>query len=384
MLATFAGVRAAVVAGALGGHPLRAPGGGDSGARIVDVNGDGLSDGLVAGDAGGVTRVWDARGGVWVSLPPPPWPLAVGGRPTNVRHGTLDGVFFVVTVEPASADGPARVAAAALCGSDWVAAPTGVAAGADGVEPAVVFTADFDADGRPELVVLAKDRSSHVYRPRPARAAAGPCASGVGWVYAGRLPWDAGGGLADAVLSGAAGAKTATPGVRGGAVDTGLRLADVDGDGDHDVIVGSPHACGLCVAAARDARMHFPHERPIRHMHFPHGSPIRHMHFPHGRPTRPTQTVTRHVAGRTGSCLRDGPASAARRRGAACSSALDRASRCPRSRYPMARSRARSWMACAAASSSRTNARTWRARGAHASIRIWLSRTGALCANRYL
>src|SRR5262245_54904853 len=65
----------------LGGHPLRAPDGGDNGVRLLDVDGDGYVDVVIGNDKVKQTRLWQPKKKAW----------AVTDFPTRVVHTPKGG-----------------------------------------------------------------------------------------------------------------------------------------------------------------------------------------------------------------------------------------------------------------------------------------------------
>ena len=200
----------------LAGQPLRAANGQDNGVRVLDVDGDGYMDVVIANEHLRQTRLWAPKSGAWtvVDFPVP----IVSVDQQGARHDT--GVRFGVLARGGAASVLVRnEQTAGLWHFDrgrWVSDPGGLV-GLDAQGP--VFTSrggrdrgarlrDLDGDGICELLV-GNDQQ---------QAAFAWSADRHRWT---RLPFSLPQGTAI---------------VDGQGRDAGLRLVDVSGDGRRDVV----------------------------------------------------------------------------------------------------------------------------------------------------
>jgi len=78
----------------LGGHPLRAPDGGDNGVRILDVNNDGYMDVIIGNEKARQTRVWSPGGHQWTTADLPRAIVDAGANETRRDAGVRFGVLM--------------------------------------------------------------------------------------------------------------------------------------------------------------------------------------------------------------------------------------------------------------------------------------------------
>jgi hypothetical protein len=203
----------------LDGVPLRSGTGADNGVRLLDVNGDGYLDVVIANGKRRQTRVWQPTTGTWKTTDFPV-PLVSGettaqSRPTGAR-------FFTT-----SAAGPAGLALATperagvwhFDGNGWAAAPARLPAEVDGhklytavngVDRGVRFR-DLDGDGTSDLLIN-NEAQNAVFFWRPAARR---------WERAAfALPEK--GCLVD-----------------GSGIDQGLRFVDLNQDGAEDLVLSN-------------------------------------------------------------------------------------------------------------------------------------------------
>ncbi|HEX3727275.1 MAG TPA: PVC-type heme-binding CxxCH protein, partial [Pirellulales bacterium] len=146
----------------LAGQPLRAPGGGDNGVRLLDVNDDGYLDVVIGNDQATQTRVWSPRANKWVVGT---FPTRLVARPSpgpdedqHARFGVVrDDGHASLIVRNDRTEGGWHFESDA-----WVADPALLSALA--IDGAPLFTGqrgrdeglrlrDLDADGRCEAIV---------------------------------------------------------------------------------------------------------------------------------------------------------------------------------------------------------------------------------------
>lgn len=211
----------------LGGQPLRAPGGRDNGqdngARVLDLNGDGYMDAVVANEQVRQTRVWSPESGTWTvtDFPVPLVSVDAQGnrRETGVRFGVLgpNGMAGAL-VRNESFSGMWH-----FDGKGWTPDPKGlvgleldgpILTSAGGRDRGVRLH-DLDGDGLSELIV-GNERQCGVFR-----------LAADGWT---KLPFalPPGTGIVD-----------------DGGRDAGLRFADIDGDGRDDLVFSNAQRYSL-------------------------------------------------------------------------------------------------------------------------------------------
>ena len=194
----------------LAGHSLRNAKGGDNGVRILDIDGNGYMDVVIGNDRTRLSRIWNPEKESWQESP---FPTLVTPA---LRFGILDKSGRAAAIET---DGRGENRAWRFDGKAWVADQSLVAGlagvtthskGADGG----VRLRDVDGDGICELIVGTPTQSA-VYR-----------LGKKGWE---KLPF----GLPE-------GSSIVT--AAGG--DAGLRFADIDDDGQQDVIFSNGERYG--------------------------------------------------------------------------------------------------------------------------------------------
>ncbi len=194
----------------LAGHPLRDTRGGDNGVRILDIDGDGYMDVVIGNARTRLSRIWDAKKQSWHEAP---FPTLITPA---LRFGILDGSGRAAAIET---DERGVNRAWLFDGRAWVADPSLVAGlarvtthrkGADGG----VRLRDVDGDGICELIVGIPAQSA-VYR-----------LGKEGWE---KLPFGLPEGSSIVTESGG---------------DAGLRFADIDDDGQQDVIFSNGERYG--------------------------------------------------------------------------------------------------------------------------------------------
>ncbi|MBI3465358.1 MAG: polysaccharide deacetylase family protein, partial [Planctomycetes bacterium] len=205
----------------LGGHPLRATGGGDNGVRLIDLNNDGYQDVVIGNNSTRQTRLWDPHAKAWITGD---FPVRLDGPDVGDCFGVLhgDGRAVLIVRNEQSAGGWH------LDGRKWVEDQS-LLAGLE-VDGQKLFTAkagvdrgvrliDIDHDGRTELLVANESQ----------RAIFGWSATDHRWQ---RLPFDLPTGAAFVDSSGR---------------DQGLRLVDVDGDLALDVVFSNEREYAFCL-----------------------------------------------------------------------------------------------------------------------------------------
>lgn len=242
--------------------PLGARNGRD--AAVGDLDGDGVPDVAVAADGAAsvlVFRQVPGGGGAFF----PPVALAVAGEPTAVAVADVDGDGLADLVVATSADAVSvLIQDAAHPGSflPRVDLPAGS-------RPSAVKVADLDGDGRPDIIVADKGTETapaamgvSVLLQAKAPAAAGTFLPAVGYatgdvsacdVAVGDLDGDGKPDLAVAcsgapgdpgriavLLQDGAAPGTFRPATRLGGIQgpTSVAIADVDGDGLNDLVIG--------------------------------------------------------------------------------------------------------------------------------------------------
>ena len=162
----------------LKGNPLRRPDGGDNGVRLLDVDHDGYMDVVVSNGKVSSTRLWDRAAGSWMELGHPAEPGA--------RYGILGSTGTASVMDKAGTW--------TFRGKDWERLPL-----ATSVAGRVRFR-DLDGDGRTELLT---DRGIY-------------SATAEAWQP---LPF-----------------SLPIPMTDTGGHDSGLRLVDLNGDGQSDLV----------------------------------------------------------------------------------------------------------------------------------------------------
>lgn len=183
----------------LDGHPVRGEDGSDAGVRVLDVDSDGFMDVATTGGASPQTRLWNPVSRTWRTLE---FPAAGAAMPQFVSLPQADGSRSAVAAFP---DGRCF----RFAGASWEeASALPPAPGDRQAGSARPRSRDLDHDGTAELILTGKD-ADHVYGWRAAQ--------GRWW----RLPF----GLPEGV-------RVVGPEGR----DAGVRFADLDGDGNEDLV----------------------------------------------------------------------------------------------------------------------------------------------------
>jgi putative membrane-bound dehydrogenase-like protein len=228
---TFREVHERLTKNLLGGVPLRAADGSDNGVRLLDIDGDGYVDAVIANEKVRQTRLWDPRRGRWNVLDFP----AVIAEPDGSGRRRQTGVQFGVLQKSSQASFLVRNGGAAalwhFAGGRWVKDEAGLRglelAGApihtalEGKDRGVRLL-DIDGDGVCELVV-GNDKQSAVFGYRGKSA---------GWQ---KLPFALPEGTAI---------------VDGAGRDRGLRFVDLDEDGTLDIICSNEERYSLDLFAS--------------------------------------------------------------------------------------------------------------------------------------
>jgi putative membrane-bound dehydrogenase-like protein len=209
-----------------GGHPLRAPDGGDNGVRLLDLNHDGYLDVLIGHSETRLTRLWDPVSGSWRESPLPVAIVETGSggvrRPTGVRFGVLhpDGrTTMVLRNEQASG-------AWTFEDSHWVERP-GFLSGLE-IDDQPVMTCSHGRDTGARLRDIDGDGFCEFLLSNPSQNAV------FTW-NTGRLTWE----RSDLAL------PPGTSIVNAAGEDNGLRFVDINGDSHDDVLFSNERAYGL-------------------------------------------------------------------------------------------------------------------------------------------
>ncbi len=210
----------------LKGKSLRAANGGDRGARLLDLNGDGFMDVVFGDERGGFTRIWQPETGRWKEARFPT-PLVRAGRngkqfDAGVRFGIVHGdgrasalVRSETTAMAWSFDGDAWIEDAELLAGLQVGGEAVLTARA-GLDRGVRLR-DVDHDGRCELIV-GNESQNAVFQ----------------WSDKLKL-WE----------SKSFGLPPGTSIVNARGEDNGLRFVDLNKDGFEDVIFSNEEAWSL-------------------------------------------------------------------------------------------------------------------------------------------
>ena len=143
---------------ALAGQSLRATDGGDNGARLIDLNADGLMDVVLGNEKAAITRVWNPKSKSWDETKTPTLIGGSGGKLLRPQFGVIQegAVTMIANREGKSAwtfaRGAWKTTPELVAGLDDVAT---IAIGADGG----MRLRDFDGDGVCELLASMGDKS---------------------------------------------------------------------------------------------------------------------------------------------------------------------------------------------------------------------------------
>lgn len=232
---TFAEVLSRLEHNLLGGQRLRGPEGGDGGVRILDVNGDGWMDVIVANEKRRVTRIWNPELCQWSEFD---FPVSLA-QTTGENTGPCAGVHFGI-LGPGQRtvmmirDGK-RLCLWQWTDAGWKLVPHGLPAAEELHQLAKEATAadlgirfrDVDGDGSCEFLV-GHPKLSAIYTWRSAKGEDVSAVDQPGHSSALTGHWE----KWPFALPG--------PTVDERGRDAGLRLIDLDGDGDLDALSSTP------------------------------------------------------------------------------------------------------------------------------------------------
>ncbi|MBN2291420.1 MAG: VCBS repeat-containing protein [Pirellulales bacterium] len=199
----------------LGGQPLRAANGRDNGAQIMDIDGDGYMDAIVANEKIRQTRIWSPKANKWITSDFPFPLVSVDGNGNRTATGARFGILQKNGMASVFIHNEKSAGLWHFDGKRWIKDPKGldglqfdgpVMSSKNGFDQGVRLR-DLDGDGVCELIV-GNDRQNGVF----AWSDAG------GWK---KLPF---------------GLPAGTMLVDAQGRDAGLRFVDIDEDGHDDVI----------------------------------------------------------------------------------------------------------------------------------------------------
>ena len=216
----------------------------DNGVRVVDLNGDGVSDVIVALDASSaVSREWVRATSSWREAPFP-----VSLRDSKPQIGACRGRAVLVHMLPGSL-GTSRLCdfrVFVYLNASWILV-------ADAVVPrescasAAVQLADVDSDGCDDILATTMNATAAACETIVLFGASAP-GSNFTWSFAGavsRFP----------VCSIGRGVRNLRPNgmdpTVAAAVDPGMRFADLDGDGAQDVLMSDAYGCAVYLQQPR-------------------------------------------------------------------------------------------------------------------------------------
>jgi hypothetical protein len=227
----------------------------DNGVRVVDLNGDGVSDVIVALDASSaVSREWVRATSSWREAPFP-----VSLRDSKPQIGACRGRAVLVHMLPGSRGTLTRCAVQVhvYLDASWVLITDAFPRRESCADATAVQLADVDSDGCDDILVTSMPLRPDLLPSTNAAAAAcetivlfGASAPGSNftWNFAGafsRFP----------VCSIGRGVQNLRPNgmdpTVAAAVDPGMRFADLDGDGAQDVLMSDAYGCAVYLQQPR-------------------------------------------------------------------------------------------------------------------------------------